>query len=116
MKYLKMRNKLISMFILTGLLPLLVLSIYLHNQIEDQMVSDALSENATFFDLKRGIIADFYSERMGDGIVISNIPDVYEGLEIYENYGVHSREWQEDYRDLDHVLHTAVEQYEFLDI
>ncbi|WNF36754.1 methyl-accepting chemotaxis protein [Bacillaceae bacterium IKA-2] len=113
---LKMRTKLIIMFIVTGLIPIVILGFILENRAELQMRNAALQENNLFFALKSEAINNYYNERRGDGLLISGISDIVEGLEIIEEQGENSEEWQQKYRDIERLLYTAIGQYEFSDV
>lgn len=116
MKNLKMTKKLIVMFTVTGLLPILILSSFLDSKITEQIRENALQQNSTFFELASEAIDNYYSERLGDGLVLSTVPDVIEGLAIIEELGIDSSEWEEKYPDLDKLLAVAIEQYGFSEI
>lgn len=116
MKNLKMRNKLIVMFIITGLLPILILSFILQSSIANQMRESVYKENSLFFDLKNESVNNFFDGRMADGLVISEVADVYQGLELRATLGEKSMQWKKGYKIIDGLLATAVEQYGFSDI
>lgn len=116
MKNLKMRTKLITMFVLTGLLPLVILGIVLQVRTATEITDNSISENTTFFSLKSHEVDEYYNERLGDGLVLSNTADIYGGLGTLQEEGANSPEWRDEYRDIDQLLNIAANEYGFLDV
>lgn len=116
MKNVKMNNKLIIMFVLTGFIPLFILSLVVQDYVAKQMTEDALAKNTLFLSLKRDEINDYYQGRNADGIVLSKIPEMYQGLEAFEEFSENSSEWEEFYLQIEEILSTAVIEYRLLDI
>ncbi|WP_069365851.1 methyl-accepting chemotaxis protein [Salisediminibacterium beveridgei] len=116
MRQLKMKYKLIVMFVVTGLIPVLVLGFLLSNRVSDELEMNALNENSTFLSLKSAEINEYYDGRRGDGRVLSATADVFEGLEALEEFGAGSSEWQDQYVHIDSLFEVAVEEYGFRDI
>lgn len=116
MRNLKMRNKLIVMFVVAGLIPMIVLGGVLYYVASDQLEEGVLRANSTFFTLKSGEINEFYGEREGDGLVLANTADVYEGLDYLEAEGAASSEWQEQYDLIEGLFEIAIQEYGFRDI
>ena len=111
-----MKYKLIVMFVVTGLIPVLILGILLSSRAADELETNALNENSTFLSLKSDEINDYYEERRGDGRVLAATADVFEGLEAVESFGANSAEWQDQYEHIDRLFEVAVEEYGFRDI
>ncbi|ADH98266.1 methyl-accepting chemotaxis protein [Salisediminibacterium selenitireducens] len=116
MRNLKMRYKLIVMFVVAGLVPMIVLAGLLYMYASDQLEEGVLRANSTFFTLKSGEINEFYQERQGDGLVLANTADVYEGLDALEAEGAASAEWQEQYGLIEGLFDIAIQEYGFRDI
>ncbi|KAB3530038.1 methyl-accepting chemotaxis protein [Alkaliphilus serpentinus] len=116
MKNLRMSKKLIVMFVVTGLIPMLVLSFFLQGRTAEEISNGILSENSLYFALKGEEISNYYSQRAEDGLVLSSVPDVYEGLGIVAEQGLQSIEWKKHALSLNKLLNTSVKEYGFLDI
>lgn len=116
MKNLKFRTKLITMFIITGLIPIMLLSVFLQDRTSSQLRNEVLNENKTFFTLKKEAINNYFNERFADGQVLSETKNVVEGLNLIAEQGEESIEWRQHYKEIESLLNTVTEQYGFSDI
>ncbi len=116
MKNIKMRMKLIIMFIMTGIIPIMGLSLFLQMNISHQLHKNVLEQNKTFFRLKRESINEYYSERLGDGKILSNYQNVITGLTHVLDKGEHSTQWQGVYKGIQETFQVAVEEFELANV
>ncbi len=116
MRQLKMKYKLLLIFILTGFIPLMVMGLFLQNRTATELEEEALSKNSVFLELKRQEITDYYQERKGDGRVLSQTNDIINGLESLSVDGPSSPEWQENFRAIKDLFSVAAMEYGFKDI
>lgn len=113
MKNLKMRNKLILMFILTGLIPIVVTGLMYLTQIEKESVSNGIQSSQLFFDAKNQEITNFYEERRAVGKILASMSDLREALSSLSETGEIT---QGAYDELERVFKECIEAQNFLDI
>ncbi|MDG5787263.1 methyl-accepting chemotaxis protein [Evansella sp. AB-P1] len=111
-----MKLKLIVLFIITGLIPLITVSIFIINESSKQIEEDIVGQSELFFTLIEERINDFYREREGDGFVISNMGVVVDTYLVLEEEGWQSGAWIEQRTALQRLVSMAVREYDFLDI
>ena len=109
----KLQKKLLLMFILTGLLPLILMGFISHNRAQDSLRTEVFRGSQMFSELVMVQINDFTmnSEEAGYSLAING--DIYNGLTVLNEYGVGSTEWQERYRVLEGLLPPASLQLGF---
>ena len=91
---LRMRSKLILLFGLTGLLPLLLLSWFSLSRASDAVMDEVVEKNALFLDLKRDAVAEFRRETEQNWKMMSMINRVYSSMAILKEKGAESTEWK----------------------
>lgn len=116
MKNLKMKNKLMLMFILTGLIPIIILGALFYTSIEKEIQKNVFDENMTFYHLKVESIKDYVNEQLQNGRLLSNISDVRNGLSYIENNGKNSIEWLGRYKEIEKIMDMAVNEYDISDV
>jgi methyl-accepting chemotaxis protein len=116
MKHFKMRTKLLIMFLVTGLLPILTISFLLLSNASNKMESDVMLKTEIYYYNVESRINDYYQERQGDGLVLSRIADLAEGLEFLEIHGSSSKEWRDQYKRIESLLKTVAKEYQFVDV
>ncbi len=113
MKNLKLRNKLIVMFIITSIIPLAFLSFYSYNRAAANIEEEVLDKNKVYLDLTISQLNDYFAERIGDANVISSTRDVYQSMNIFNQYGNASGEWNERYSIMEKSLNNTVKEYDY---
>ncbi|WP_280770767.1 methyl-accepting chemotaxis protein [Salipaludibacillus daqingensis] len=116
MKNLKMKMKLVVMFLITGFIPIIILSFLIINQVASQMEEETIDYIANFHELIENRINDFYEKAEADGNILASTADIAEGLEIISEFGDESSEWQDQYDLIEQLTLTATEGYGYLDI
>ena len=116
MKHLKMRSKLIGLFAITGLIPMIVISLLLLTNATKQIESDVMDKTQFYFHLVEDRIADYYAQREGDGRILASVGDVSKGLLLLQEYSSGSAEWKEQYQLIEHFTKVSVDENDFLDI
>ncbi len=110
-KNLKLNYKLIGLFIITGLIPVLIFGVYSYYEAKANITSEVTRGNTIFFTLIRSELTDFFNERESDASALGNNPVIYKGLLNYNENGEDSVEWQTDYEDIDISLKIATKEY-----
>ncbi len=128
-KKLSLRNvslkfKLILLFLLIGLIPLLVVSLLSYNLSQDNIRDEVQSAMDMYAGLTDAGLESYFEEREGDATVLATTRDVYQSLNILEG-GEHQGEtigevrdtsdpmWQSRLDTVDDLAPTALEEYGF---
>ncbi|HOO64697.1 MAG TPA: methyl-accepting chemotaxis protein, partial [Synergistaceae bacterium] len=90
----KMRSKLIFLFVLTGLIPLLVLSYISLSKSTDAVVNEVFSKNSLFLEVKRGAISEMRHNAEMDWSMLSMTDMVHASLALADEKGADSPEWK----------------------
>lgn len=113
---LKMKAKLISLFILTGLIPMLLITVVAYNQSKAALVDETLSK-IDMFTMEAGNKLDgYFVEKLNYGAILANTARVYNGLEDYQEKGKNSAEWKKAYSQIDTLLSDYEKRFGFLSI
>lgn len=83
MKNVKMSYKLMILVLAAGILPLIVGILFTYNIAKSELQDSVRNTNETFSNLTNQNLSTFFTERMGDGIVLASIGDVVNGLEVF---------------------------------
>ncbi len=97
---LRMRSKLLLLFVLTGLLPLLALSYISLSRASNAIATEVFAKNALFLELKKDAVGEFHREAEGNWMMMSMINRVYSGLAALHDKGADSPEWLEGKRTI----------------
>ena len=76
---LKMKSKLLLLFALTGLLPLLALSYISVSRASNAIETEVFAKNDLFLELKKDAVEEFHREAEGNWMMMSMINRVYSG-------------------------------------
>lgn len=104
------------MFVLTGVLPIVILTVGSQMRTLDLIETDAIEENQLFFELKQESINHYFYERSRDGNFLSELPAVHNALEVFRTSDVNSLNWNDAYDDLYHIFGTYVHEFGFPDV
>lgn len=116
MNDLKLKYKLILMFLLTGLIPIVILTVGSQIKTLDLIKTDAIEENQLFYELKRDTINQYFHERERDGVFLSELPEIHNALDTFSKTNENSPEWRQAYNNLEHVFGTYVREFGFPDV
>ncbi|MCT4593748.1 MAG: methyl-accepting chemotaxis protein [Anaeromicrobium sp.] len=116
MSNLKMKYKLIVMFIVTGLIPLLLLSGIFYYNVRQNITDEIYSKNNLFSELIKEQLNSYFSERKGDGKFFAKSKEVDSFLQTYYENGIESENFSIHENQLKELLGVAVEEYNYTDI
>jgi len=98
-KNLKINTKLITIFMIVGLVPLGTIALIAVNSGQGALEGKAFDQLISLRDVKKGQIEGYFFERLGDVNVLSTNPEVVRALEVfdaaYQASGVNSAEYNE---------------------
>lgn len=113
---LKMKAKLISLFIITGLVPMLLITTVAYNQSRAALVDGTLSKIDMFTSQAGNEIDKYFKEKTNYGSILANTARIYNGLETYYNSGANSLQWKTTYNEWNELLSGYQDKFGFLSI
>ena len=112
-KNLKLRWKLILMFVITGLIPLLVLGGMSYRQARLNIKEEVTTGNRVFFNMTANQLNSFFEEREGNVRTLASSSTVYDTVQKSTIYNKNSISWEYMYKDLENLLTVAAEEYDY---
>ncbi|WP_177214543.1 methyl-accepting chemotaxis protein [Anaeromicropila populeti] len=116
MKNLKMKNKLAVLYIATGLIPTIVLAIFIFLYASQEMRTAVLESNTVFSTLTKEQIESYFSERNGDAATLSTSNSVVNNMEVIIENASSQSEKEEALNSIDKYLSIAQKEYGYTDI
>lgn len=116
MKNLKFKSKLILMFLVTGLIPIVLLTFNSLTQTTKLIDEKVLEENRIFFELKKNTLQEYFSTRKKDGNFLSALPVVYSTLNTFSNSEATDSEKELAYQGVKEVFGTFLDETELPDV
>ncbi len=110
-KNLNMKSKLISLFIITGLVPMLLITTVAYNQSKGALIDETLTKMNIVTSQSVEKLDNYFKEKLNYGTVLSSTARVYNGMEIYDNYGKNSSQWKATYSEWESLLSKYQETF-----
>ncbi len=85
-------------------------------QARDELRESIFSEMTLYQEMTERRVEQYMEEKLMFGLTLSRMDDLYDAVEILEEFGAQSEEWQEAYRDLEAFLPGLADEYGFLSI
>ena len=105
----KMRSKLIFLFVLTGLLPLLLLSYISLSRSSQAVQKEVVAKDSLFLEVKRGTIRAMREDAEADWELLSENAVLRDSLLLVQEKGENSPEWQERKKEVRRYFKEDVE-------
>ncbi|MDH5721348.1 MAG: methyl-accepting chemotaxis protein [Spirochaetia bacterium] len=121
-KNIRLRPKLLGLFLLVGLLPLVGIGIYSVKLANDAIMKNAFNQLEAIKVIKKNQITSFFNERKGDIVVLSSNEEVIESLKnfekayIKEGNKVNGRLWKETEKEHGLWLQKYQKEYGYYDV
>lgn len=109
----KMRSKLIVMFIITGLIPMIIIGFFSYRSAEDNIRQEVFKGQEVFLELTASQLNEYFDKRAGDGRVISQSKNIYEIMDVLDKHGYGSEEWYDNFSTLDFFVRTVAKTYDY---
>ncbi|OGO80526.1 MAG: chemotaxis protein, partial [Clostridiales bacterium GWC2_40_7] len=113
---LKIRTKLLAMVILTGFLPIIILSWLNINTSSIEMRNEVFKGNQLYTVLTNERIDQYFHTREGDAKLLAGSRIIREGIEKLNSFNSSDIEKQKISTDFENLLHIALEKYKYTDI
>lgn len=113
LKNLKLRKKIILLFIVTGLIPVIIMGFVSINASKNNIRKEIFKGNNLFLKSTASQLNAYFDERTGDGRVLASSKNIYNIINTYSESGKESEVWKESYNDLHTFLATVKESYNY---
>ncbi|AOY78225.1 methyl-accepting chemotaxis protein [Clostridium formicaceticum] len=113
---LKIHNKLLAMVSITGLIPIIVLSILIVNNASSKIEDEILKANQLFTTLTKERINEYFYNREVDGQTLAKSKIISEGIEELNRFDSSGLEEQKIMDDFQKYLDVVLEKHEYTDI
>lgn len=107
----KLQNKLLVLFIITGLLPLIFMGYFTYSRAQEAIEEDIFESAKMILAITQGQIENFTEQTEGKAAVLAATRDVYDALRDLNEYGSGSPQWEQRYNMLETLLSNAAQQY-----
>ena len=82
LRNLKVMSKMMVLFVVTGLIPLIGLGIYSYNTASNMIADRVYGQQHMFVDLMDAALTEFFAERESDAAVAVRTRDIYQSMNI----------------------------------
>jgi len=113
---LKIHNKLLVMFLVTGLIPIIIASTLIINNASDKIEGEVLKSNELFTTLTKERINEYFYNREVDGILLASSKIISEGIEELNSFNSSDLEIAIIMEDFKEYLDLALDKYDYTDI
>ena len=110
MQNLKISKKLLVMFLVTALIPMLVLAFVSYNQSKTALIEKTNEKMFIYGSTNYNRIEQYFQSKLENGWVLSQTARIINAVDTYNQYGENSTEWKEIYKDLE-FLNSYVEKF-----
>jgi len=115
---LSLRVKLAFLFLIIGIIPVLVISLFYYQMARDNLEEEIYTRLSLFADLVDARLYSYFVERVSDGRVLAATGEIYQSLNDLENIvgGINSEEWKQKQETIDRMVRVASREYGYLQI
>jgi len=113
LKNMRIRNKALLLFIVAGLIPLVLVSVFSYTQTRQAMQEQVNGRLQTFTDQIGTALSTYFLTKQYAAESLAATRDAYEGVLTYLQYGRNSSQWLTRYSYLDSVMPIATKDYGF---
>ncbi|UMZ74604.1 methyl-accepting chemotaxis protein [Natranaerofaba carboxydovora] len=108
-----LKGKLIMLFLLVGLIPILAVGIISFISAEDNLREEVSNSMEMYSEISNEQLSEFFEEREGDVITFSQVEDVRTSLETLRDadWDTNDEEWQERIDVLHNISHTIEDEF-----
>ena len=110
---LNLKAKFVALFLLIGIIPVIVVSVYSYMNAKDNIESEAFGKLELFAGIVDSQLSDYFAERVGDTRIFASSDIVFESLNAIhdENWSESDEAWLEEKNALDNFVKLFVEEY-----
>lgn len=113
LKNLKVQVKILVIFLLAGILPVLVISLISIVQSRATLIDTIFTEIELFQQMKEHSIEDYLNQKVEEGWNLSRISRIYSAVNTYNQSGPND-EWNATYSNFDQFIPAFAERYDVL--
>lgn len=116
MKNLKMRTKLGAIFTITGIIPIILISMMIFGTAVKELESSIHRSNELYATMAKDELLSYFDGRLGDGKVLSSSDSIITSVEIINDIFGSQTSKVEAKKKLESYLKLAADEYEYTDI
>lgn len=113
LKNLKLKQKILLMFIITGMIPFLLIGFFSYNKAKNDIRNEVIKGNNIFLNSAITQLNDYFEQRKEDGKVIASTKYTYESIQHFKEKGENPIEWENIYKKLDEFYSIVVKTYNY---
>jgi methyl-accepting chemotaxis protein len=109
----RIRNKTLLLFIVAGLIPLILVGVFAYTQSQQALQDQVNTSVQIYADQIGNSLTTTFTNMQQSADVLAVTRDVYQGLDLYVQYGAGSQQWQIRYNILETAMPLATTKYGF---
>ncbi|KNF07313.1 methyl-accepting chemotaxis sensory transducer [Gottschalkia purinilytica] len=113
LKKLNMGKKLVAMFILVGLIPILIIGYFVSTRVNENVEKDVLKNSTAFSQIIEEELDTFFIDFENDTKVVGENKYVLDALLFLEKNSIESEEWKKHYKILENYLPETQKKLEY---
>ncbi|KNF07314.1 methyl-accepting chemotaxis protein [Gottschalkia purinilytica] len=113
LKRLSMGKKLVAMFILVGLIPILVMGYFVSDKVSENIRNDQLESSIAFSEIIEEELNEFFTYLKDDTKVVGDNKYIVDALLFLQNNSIESEEWKKYYANLEEYLPQMQKDLEY---
>lgn len=113
LKNLKIQYKILVIFLLAGVLPILVIAFLSVYQSRITLIDNLFTEIELFQKMKEKNIQEYFDKKIEEGWTLSQVARIYNAVNSYNTKG-DTTEWSTTYSDLENFIPSFAEQFNVL--
>lgn len=110
-KKLKMRSKLILIFVVTALIPMIILSAISYTQSRQALQDESFRKIQMFSQLTESKFNDFFESKVNAGNVLAETARIFNGLKVHKDTNGVGEDWSKAYTSIDGFLPTYSKRF-----
>ncbi len=116
LKHLRMRRKLIVMFIITGLIPLMFIGFFSYNKSAKELEKEISKGKEIYLELTIEQLTKYFSDRESNGKAIAVNENINYVLKLFQENDIAKQQWKDEYNSLEKYFHLVLKEYGFTDM
>jgi methyl-accepting chemotaxis protein len=100
-KKMKLRTKILFIFVVTALVPMIVLSALAYTQARSALLDESLHMISTYSSFTKSQFNDFFQSKQHAGSLLADTARIYSAMDTFRIEGKESPQWQQAYQMLD---------------
>ena len=116
MNRLKIATKILVIFLITGLLPMMIITAVSYTQARNAIEHEVQKEMELFSVLKEEEINNYLADKLSFGQTLADTARIFNSVKVFNDEGPNSTEWQQAYQQLEGFLPAYAERFGVLSV